>query len=74
MYWKCTDSNRKVYLKCSPRRMRWAGRVARMGARRGVYRVLVARPGGRRPLGRHRNRWENIKMDSQEMRWGPVLN
>jgi hypothetical protein len=45
------------------RRMRWAGHVARMGKRRGVYRVLVGRPEGKRPLGRPRRRWEdNIKM------------
>jgi hypothetical protein len=35
-----------------PRRMRWAGRVARMGERRGVYKVLVRKPEGKRPLGR----------------------
>ena len=48
------------------RRMRWAGHVARMGERIGVYRVLVGRPEGKRPLGRPRRRWEgNIKMDLQ---------
>ena len=46
----------------------WAGRVARMGERRGVYRVLVGRPEGKRPLGTPRRRWEdNIKMDLQEV-------
>ena len=46
------------------RRMRWAGHVALMGERRGVYRVLVGKPEGKRPLGRPRRRWEdNIKMD-----------
>ena len=59
-------------LSCSPnivrviksRRMRWAGRVARMGERRDVYRVLVGKPEGKRPLGRPRHRWEdNIRMD-----------
>jgi hypothetical protein len=46
------------------RRMRWAGHVARMGEGRCVYRVLVGRPEGRRPLRRPRRRWEdNIKMD-----------
>ena len=40
-------------------RMRWAGHVARMGESRGVYRVLVGKPEGKRPLGRHRLRWEN---------------
>ena len=45
------------------RRMRWAGRVARMGERRDVYRVLVGKPEGKRPLGRPRHRWEdNIRM------------
>jgi len=50
------------------RRMRWAGHVARMGHWRGVYRVLVGKPEGKRPLGRPRRRWEdNIKMDLQEV-------
>jgi hypothetical protein len=55
-------------LYCSPtvvrvmksRRMRWAGYVARLGMRRGVYRVLVGKPEGKRPLGRPRRRWEGI--------------
>ena len=38
------------------RGMRWAGHVARLGERRGVYRVLVGKPEGKRPLGRHRHR------------------
>ena len=51
--------------------MRWAKHVARMGERRGVYRVLVGKRDGKRPLGRSRNRWEdNIKMDLQEMGYG----
>jgi hypothetical protein len=50
------------------RRMRWAGHVARMGERRGVHRVLVGNPEGKRPLGRSRRRWEdNIKMNLQEV-------
>ena len=45
-----------------------AGHVARMGGRRGVYRVLVGELEGKRPLGRPRRRWEdNIKMDLQEV-------
>jgi hypothetical protein len=44
-------------------RMRWAGHVARMGEGRGVYRVLVGRPECKRPLGRPRRRW----MDLREM-------
>ena len=50
------------------RRMRWAGHVARMGVERGVYRVLVGKPEGKRPLGRPRRRWvDNIMMDLQEV-------
>jgi hypothetical protein len=50
------------------RRMRWAGHVARMGEGRGVHRVSVGKPEGRRPLGRPRHRWEdNIKMNLQEV-------
>jgi hypothetical protein len=46
------------------RRMGWAGHVASLGEGRGVYRVLVGKPEGRRPLGRPRHRWEdNIRMD-----------
>jgi hypothetical protein len=57
---------------CSPniirviksRRLRYAEHVARMGERRGAYKVLVGKPEGRRPLVRPRRRWEdNIKMD-----------
>ena len=53
------------------RRMRRAGHVARMGERRGMYRVLVGKPEGKRPLGRPRHRWEdNIKMDLLEVGCG----
>ena len=52
-------------------RMGWAGHVARMGKRRGIYRVFVGKPEGRRPLGNPRRRWEdNIKMDLQEVGCG----
>jgi hypothetical protein len=48
--------------------MRWAGHVARMGEGRGVYRVLIGRSEGKRPLGRPRHRWEdNIKLDLREI-------
>ena len=66
-------------LYCSPnivrvkksKRMRWAEHVARMGKERGVYRVLVGKPEGKRPLGRPRHRWvDNIRMDLQEVRFG----
>jgi hypothetical protein len=64
---------------CSPnivrviksRRVRWVGHVARMGERRGAYRTLMGKPEAKRPLGRHRRRWEdNIKMDLQEVGCG----
>jgi len=51
--------------------MRWAGHVARIGEVRDVYRVWVGKHEGRRPLVRHRPRWEdNIKMDLQEVGCG----
>ena len=50
------------------RRMRWAGHIERMGDRTGVYRVLVGKPEGKRPLGRQGRRWEdNINMDLEEV-------
>ena len=55
------------------RRMRWAGHVARIGEGRGVYRVLVGKSEGRRPMGRPRRRWENnIRMDLREVGCGCV--
>ena len=66
-------------LYCSPsiirviesRGMRWAGRVACMGERRGVYRVLVGKPEGKGRPGRPNSRWEdNIKTDLQEVGCG----
>jgi len=53
------------------RRIIWAGHVARMGEERGVYRVLVGKPEGKRPLGIPRRRWvDNIRMDLQEVGCG----
>jgi hypothetical protein len=72
----CNEELNVLY--CSPsivrviklRRMRWAGHVARMGERRGMYRVLVGKAEGKRQLGRHRRRWEdNIKMTFQKWIW-----
>jgi hypothetical protein len=55
------------------RRMRWAGHVACMGEGRNVYRVLVGKPEGKRPLERPRFRREDgIKMDLRETGWGGV--
>jgi len=53
------------------RRLRWAGHIARIEEGRGVYRVLVVKSEGKRPLGRPRRRWEdNVKMDHQEVGCG----
>jgi hypothetical protein len=55
------------------RRMRWAGHAARMGEERKVYKVLVGKPEGKRPLGRPRRRCENgIRMDLREIGLGGV--
>jgi len=55
------------------RRMRWAGNVARIGESKGVHRVSVGKPEGKRPLGIPRRRWEdNIKMDLQEVGCGSM--
>ena len=54
-------------------RRRWAGHVARIGEERRVYRVLVGKPEGKRPLGRPRRKWvDNITMDLQEVGCGHV--
>jgi len=69
--WRKLHNEELNDLYCSPnivrviklRRMRWAGHVACMGERRGVYRVLVGKPEGKRPLGKPKRRWEdNIKI------------
>jgi len=53
------------------RRVRWAGQVVRMGEEKGVYRVLVGKPEGKKPLGRPRRRWvDNIGTDLQEVGCG----
>ena len=59
-----------IFRVIKSRKMRWAGHVARQVQSRGVYRVLMGKPEGKRPLGRHRRRWEdNIKMALQEVGW-----
>jgi hypothetical protein len=55
------------------RRMRWAGHVARMGVELNVYRFLVGRPEGKRPLRRPRRKWvDNIRKDLGEVGWSDV--
>jgi hypothetical protein len=52
------------------KRMTWAGHVAGTGERRNVYRVLMGKPEGKRPIERSRHRWEDgIKMDLREIGW-----
>jgi len=74
--WRRLHNEELNDLYCSPnivrvikwRRMRWVGHVARMCEERGMYRFLVGKPEGRRPLGRPRRRWvDNIRMDLQEV-------
>jgi hypothetical protein len=53
--------------------MRWVGHVARMGEKRNVYRLLVGKPEGKRPLGRPRRMWiDNIKMGLLEIGFSAV--
>jgi len=60
-----------IFRVIKSRKIRWVGHVARLGEGRGVYRVLVGKPEGKRPLGRQSHRWEdNIKMDLQEVGCG----
>ena len=69
----CSSPNTNRVIKS--RRMRWARHVAHMGKRRSVYRFLVRKPDGKRPLGRPRCRWEdNIKMGLQELKWRTLVN
>jgi hypothetical protein len=62
-----------IIRQIKPRRMTWAGHVARRGEGRNVCRVLVGKPEGKIPLERPRRRWEDgIKMDLREIGWGGV--
>jgi hypothetical protein len=56
-----------------PRKMRWAGDVARMRETRNAYRVLVGKPQRKRPQGRSRRRWvDDIKMDLKQIGWDGI--
>jgi hypothetical protein len=64
-------SSPNIFRVIKSRRIRWAGHVVHLGERRHIYRVLVGKPEGKRPLGRPKCKWEdNIKMDLQEVGCG----
>jgi hypothetical protein len=66
-------SSPNIIRQINSRRMRWAGHVGRKGEGRNVYKVLVGKPEGKRPLGRPRRRWEDgIITDLRETGWGSV--
>jgi hypothetical protein len=66
-------SSPNIIRQIKSRRMRWAGHMERMGEEMNVYRVLMGKPEGKRPLERPRRRCENgIRMDLREIGWGSV--
>jgi hypothetical protein len=66
-------SSRDIIRHIKSRVMRWEGHVACMGEGKNVFRVLVGKPKGKRPLERPRCRWEDgLKMDLREIGWGDV--
>jgi hypothetical protein len=61
-------SSPNIIRQIKSRRMRWEGHVARMGKNKNVYKVLIGKPEGKRPLERPRHRWEDgIRMDLGEI-------
>jgi hypothetical protein len=67
-------SSPDIIRQVKSRRMWWAGHVARMGEERKVYKVLVGKPEGKRPLGRPRRRWEHgVTMDIREFGLGVLI-
>jgi hypothetical protein len=68
-------SSPNIIMQIKSRRMKWAGHVAHMGQERKLYKVLVGKPEGKRPLGRPRRRWGDcIRMDLREIGGGCRLN
>jgi hypothetical protein len=64
-------SSPDIIRQIKSRRMRWVRHRACMGEGRNLYRVLVGKPKGKRPLERPRHRWEDgLKMDLREIGWG----
>jgi hypothetical protein len=64
-------SSPNIIRMIKPRRMRWTGHVARIGAKRNTYRILVGKPEGNIPLGSPRRMWVcgNIRLDLREIGW-----
>jgi hypothetical protein len=63
-------SSPSIIIMIKSTRMRWAGHVARMGAKSNAYKILVGKPGGKRPLGRpRRRRVDHVKIDLDRMGW-----
>jgi hypothetical protein len=66
-------SSPNIIRQIKSRIVRWAGYVARMLEERSMYRVLMGKPEGKRPLGRTRRRWEDgIRTALREIGWGSV--
>jgi hypothetical protein len=64
-------SSPDIIRQIKSRKMKWAGHVTRMGEKRKMYRVLMGKPEGKRPLGRpRRRRGDGIRMDLKEIGWG----
>jgi hypothetical protein len=63
-------SSPNIIRQIKSRRMRWAGHVVWMGEDRKVYRILVGKPEEKRPLGRSRRKWDEVRMYLQETGWG----
>jgi hypothetical protein len=76
--WRRMHNEELYHLYCSPyiiqviksRKIRLTGHVARVGETRGADRILMGKPEEKRPLGKPRRRWKNIKTDIQEVGWG----
>jgi hypothetical protein len=67
------NSSPSIIRMMKSRRIRWAGHIARMGAKRNAYGILVGKPEGKRPLGRPRRKWvDNVKMDLRDIGWDGV--
>jgi hypothetical protein len=65
-------SSPNIIRQIKSRRLRWVGHVARMGEDRKVYKVLLGKPKGKRPLGKPRHRWDGIRLDLREIGWGSI--